>query len=423
MILPRGLPRALMDNYLAPLFEEITRLSDRGVLVTDHRLAAPMAPSVRAFCSIARVVNDLRGTTDLTAGPQTPALVGACHCCDVEGVAALSTVAYLGAHRQLPVGHELRAEWGRTLTHVERVDGAADRERKRARRGDDSKRPVDDGGGDAPEGAADGESDPYINADNGDHDDADDAQRAVSLPWSYDAEDHARLMHDADVRACFRRMGAGGQRRGRVDVRGYKRAPALATAATHLDMVHDIVVDPVHELMNLGRGLVRQLRGATGATPAHMAFETLRRRGARSSLPILTDEQRAHIDLLCMGLRLSHGNGRLPRLFNEADQSRWKAEQWLQFFSPVGLFLVSACRPPIPQLLRKVLVDIIWWVWCCSAYTIRAADLPRLRLQGYELMTKLELLSPFGACTISRHYVSHFVDVIERHGPLSTVWM
>ena len=110
MILPRGLPRALMDNYLAPLFEEITRLSDRGVLVTDHRLAAPMAPSVRAFCSIARVVNDLRGTTDLTAGPQAPALVGACHCCDVEGVAALSTVAYLSAHRQLPVGHELRAD-------------------------------------------------------------------------------------------------------------------------------------------------------------------------------------------------------------------------------------------------------------------------------------------------------------------------
>ena len=86
------------------------------------------------------------------------------------------------------------------------------------------------------------------------------------------------------------------------------------------------------------------------------------------------------------------------------------------------MYLFSACQPAIEGSLRSLLLDLIHWVWCCTAYRVRESELPALRQRGYEVLTRLELLSSFRFCTISRHYLAHLVDVIARHGPLSTVW-
>jgi hypothetical protein len=299
--------------------------------------------------------------------------------CDIEGVSGLGSTYYPGVHRLLPAAHALRNDYQRTMVHVPRVEG--ERKRKRQRQA------------------------------------ADEVKQLVPA-WTYGADNAAYRMRDADVRRIYDVLRFRRERSSPFS--GYKRAAALASAAPHLDMVLDVVVDPMHCIMNLGRGLRDQL---SGAARIDQAVEVRRRVAGRPTSVALSHEQMRSVDDLCSAVRLSHGNGQLPRLFDDNDQRHWKAAQWVDFFSPVGVYLIACCRPPIEEQLRSVLVDVISWVWRCTAYRVAVDDVAELRRSGIEVLTRLELLSPFQSCTIARHYVAHFVDTLERHGPLSSTWM
>jgi len=326
-----------------------------------------------------RCINDLRGAPDMMGTAQAPHPF-ACHVCDHQGVTVhgANGTFYPGApHRMLSVHHPLRDKWRQVFKSLAPVS---------------TRLTADDPG---------------------------------RVSWAYSAEDRVTMTTDTRAREAANYVHLCP---GEAPWEGFQRRPEIHRLP-YFDVVHMSIYDAMHAMFNQGK-MIREIFGGrlkSRAAKSQVALQQAEhhRRCSDSrdndpvELPLFDQRQCNELDALCLSLRLTGGNGRLPSMFSQSGQ--WHGKQWVEFFGPCGVWLL--CQMTMVSAVCDVLVRLCWWLFACRNPRIRIDQLPRLRQEGIDIFMQYEYVFPLECCTIAHHYLLHLVDTIERHGPIRNWWM
>lgn len=98
-----------------------------------------------------------------------------------------------------------------------------------------------------------------------------------------------------------------------------------------------------------------------------------------------------------------------------------KSSDWIELLSPVGVWIIE--MTDMGEREKRLAQRFMLWLFRLRAPVLDVASLDALELEGYVLLTEMEIYFPLYTATISRHMLLHLVGRIRLYGPVFGHWM